>query len=586
MFLIRKIRNSAVNLFYSHRPCAPILAIAFALLGSAQAGARPQQTQQQTVSPGTVSGHVFRSESGAPLPKATVTLNIAQQTNANAQILPQIVRTDSSGAFQFTQVTPGKYSARAEHNGFVPAGYGQNVEKQLPATPFNVGPGQNVLKIDITLGAAGIISGTITDGENDPMEGIQVSAISLRYARGGARQEVQTRAVSADDQGNYRLFGLVPGFYYVRVVGPPAIVVNQNTGTSPATTYYPGTTQVEGAQRIQVAPGAETSGIRFSLSSQSTHRITGTVNDAAGGSESRRFITQLARVSPDGAYSGMPGQMGSVSNSDGSFAFNGVTPGDYVIIARSVDIAPQSGPSSGLASGPAELRTGFTRVRVSDADMQVNVIVFGPSEVKGRITVAGVQGPPPAGVRFSLQSQLGAQGLLGGGQIAALDPYGNFDLRGVAQGEYNFNVTISNQSMYLKQATCASKDYTFQSLGIESPMTLSDCVITLGADAGSISGQVMDSAGPVPGLVVIAIPEARTLRSVARYVTTARSDDNGQFTLAGVIPGDYFVYAVQFNDEQSYFAPDFADTNVNDAERVTVHASESKTVNPKPPAVH
>jgi hypothetical protein len=306
-----------------------------------------------------------------------------------------------------------------------------------------------------------------------------------------------------------------------------------------------------------------------------------------GSSESRRFITQLSRISPDGSNTGMTVQMGSVTNSDGSFAFNAVTPGDYVIVALAVEIGPQSGPSAGQASGPAERRIGFTRVRMNDSDMQMNVTVFGPSEVKGRIIVAGVQGPPPPGVRFSLQSQFPASGLLGGGQIAALDANGNFDLRGVTQGEFNFNVAISNQStMYVKQVTCASKDYTFQPLVIESPMTLSDCVITLGADAGSIAGQVSDSTGPVQGLVVVAIPETRALRSIARFVTTARTDDKGQFTLAGVIPGDYLVYAVQYNDEQSYFAPDFADANENNAERVTVHASENKTVNPKPPAIH
>ncbi|HUK30198.1 MAG TPA: carboxypeptidase-like regulatory domain-containing protein, partial [Candidatus Acidoferrum sp.] len=316
-----------MNLLLSPRSRARVIAVALTLLGSARANASQQQTQQQPISPGTVSGHVFRSDSGAPLPKATVTLSISGQNNPNSQILPQIVRTDSSGAFQFTQVTPGKYTARAEHNGFVPAGYGQNVEKQLPPTSFNVGPGQNLNKIDITLGAAGIISGTITDGDNDPAEGIQVSAIALRYARGGARQELQMRTVTTDDQGNYRLFGLVPGFYFVRVFSPLAIGANLNTGTSFAPTYYPGTTQVEGAQRIQVAPGAETSGIRFSLNSQLTHRITGNVNDGAGGSESRRFITQLSRISPDGSNTGMTVQMGNVSNSDGSFAFNAVTSG-------------------------------------------------------------------------------------------------------------------------------------------------------------------------------------------------------------------------------------------------------------------
>jgi protocatechuate 3,4-dioxygenase beta subunit len=579
MFLIRKIRNSAVKLFCPLRSAAPFLAIAVAVLSSAQARAIPQQAQQQVLSPGTVSGHVLRSDSGGPLPKATVTLNIAQVNTATSQILPQIVRTDSSGAYQFTQVAPGKYTVRAEHNEFVPAGYGEDPSKQIPPTPIVVNAGQNLIKIDITLGAAGIISGTITDDDNDPVENVQVSAIRVRYARGGARQEVSVRSVPTDDQGNYRLFGLIPGFYYVRAFSTSLIGANQPGGTGIAPTYYPGTGQADGAQRIQVAAASETPGIRFSISSQVTHKITGTVIDTAAPSESRRAMIQLSYASNPGGTV----QIGNASNQDGSFSLNAVPPGDYILSARSVNIGQQPNPSS----GPPEINAGFTHVRVFDSDVQVNVAITGPSEIKGRITVAGTQSPPVQSVRVSLQS-LGGGGVFGGGgQNVVTDPNGNFDIRGVGQGEYNFNAAIPSQTaLYLKQVTCASKDYSLQPLTIESPLTLSDCVVTLGADAGSISGQVMDNAVPVPGLVILAIPETRALRSIARYVITARTDDNGQFTLAGVIPGDYLVYAVQYNDEQSYFAPDFADTNVNDAERVTVHASESKTVNPKPPAIH
>lgn len=568
-----------MKLFCPHRSAALFLVIVIAVLCSARAGAIPQQTQQQVLSPGTVSGHVFRSDSGAPMSKATVTLLAQGQPNANSQILPQTVRTDSSGAFQFTQVAPGRYTVRADHIGFVTAGYGQDLSKQLPVTTFTVGPGQDLLKIDITLGAAGIICGTVTDGDNDPMEGSQVTAISLHYVRGGSRQEVQTRTVSTDDQGNYRLFGLVPGFYYVRAFSPSAFGVNLKSATSFAPTYYPGTTQVDGAQRIQVAPGTETCGIRFSLSTQSSHKITGTVIDASGTSESRRAVVQLSYGSNPGSMF----QIANASNADGTFSLNGIPSGEYIISARLIGSSQQPSPST----GPPEISAGYAHVRVIDADVQMNVTVTGPSEIKGKIIVSGSQAPPPQAVRVSLLSQGGGNIFGGPGQNAVSDASGNFDIRGVGQGEYNFNVFIPSEgALYLKQVTCASKDYSLQPLTIESPLTLSDCVITLGADAGSISGQVMDNAVPVPGLVILAIPETRALRSVARYVTTARTDDNGQFTLAGVIPGDYLVYAMQYNDEQSYFAPDFADTNVNDAERVTVHASESKTVNPKPPAVH
>jgi hypothetical protein len=574
-----------VNFLFSPRSRAAFLAITLTLLGAAQASARRQQTVQQPLSPSTVSGHIFRADNGGPLPKATVTLTVAQPTTATSQILPQVVRTDSSGAFQFTQVAPGKYFARADHIGFVAAGYGEDASKQVLTSQFTVGPGQNLSRIDITLLAAGVISGTITDQDGDPVENLQVSAIRVRYVRGGARQEVTFHTAATNDQGNYRLFGLIPGFYFVRAGNGGNQGVGGPGGVAYQPAYYPGSGLADVGQRIQVAPGVETSGISFSIGTQLTHKISGTVIDTTGPSESRRYIMQLSRGSADAPMLGAAVQIANVSGADGSFALNGVPSGDYTVSARSVTASVSANQRATTFATTPEFNSGSARVRVNDADVQVNITVTGSSEIKGKVSVEGAQGPPPQAVHVNVQSQIGGVGLAISTQNAVSDTNGNFDIHGVAQGEYNFDVTIPGQNaLYLKQVICAGKDYTIQPLAIEAAMTLGDCVITLGVDAGSISGQVMDSAGPMPGLVVVAIPETRALRSVARYTAAARTDDNGQFTIAGVIPGDYFVFAVKFNDEQTYFAPDFAEANIGDAERVTIHASEAKSVNPKPPA--
>jgi hypothetical protein len=576
-----------VIFFTSLRSRAAILCFASALLASAQVGARQQQPQQQTLAPGTISGHVFSSDTGAPLAKATVTLTPVQQSaNTNPlgglNILAQVARTDSGGGFQFQQVSPGKYNARAEHIGFVGANYGEDQKKQSPTTPFTVGPGQSLTKIDITLGAAGVISGSISDEDNDPVENVQVAAIRLRYARGGVHQEVQSRNVSTDDQGNYRLFGLVPGFYLVRVLGTSGSGVIQTTGspnnTSYRPTYYPGTNSIDTAQKIQVAPGTETSGIRFSIGTQVTHRITGIVTGSTTPSESNRFIVQLSRGTPEGPGPGLAGNSVSVTNPDGTFSLNGVPSGDYIVSARGISVGPQNSSMS----TPADPVTGFTRVHVVDADTQVTIATSSSSEIKGRIVVSGTSGPPPQGVRVSLQPASGAAAFGSFGQNSVPDASGNFDIRGVSQGEYGFNVAVGQNALYLKQASCSGKDYTTQPLAIESAGTISDCVVTLGADAGSVTGQVMDSGNPVQGLVVVAIPESKALRTVARYTYTARTDANGQFQLTAVIPGDYFLFALKYNDEQSYFAADFADDNMRDAESITVHPNETKTINPKP----
>jgi hypothetical protein len=548
------------------------------------------EQQAQAVSPGTVSGHVYRGDTGEPLLKATIVLTASQGGGRGQNlpfpqaIFPQITRSASDGSFNFENVTPGKYTARAEHAGYIAQTYGQ-ADGMVGADAFTVGPGQNVSKIDFKLGPAGIISGTILDDDHDPLENVQVAAVRLRYAKGGARQEVPTHSVLTDDRGNYRLFGLVPGFYYVRVQsgGNGIQTVGPESGTAYRPTYYPGTGIVDDALRIQVAPGVETPGISFSVGTQSTHAIRGTVIDTSGQSASRRYILSATRTGNSSGNSGpvfFGQQSNQITSPDGSFTIPGISSGDYIVVARSIRVTTEPGGS--LSSMSVEQDIGFAPVRVADGDARVNVVVSPPSEVKGRVIVEGTRQPPSAKIRISVQSMGGTPPAFGNQGTSSIDDNGNFDIKGIGPGQYTFSIGGAQNPLYLKQASCSGKDYSVQPLALESTFNLNDCVVTLGTDAGSISGQVLDNGKPVQGLVVVAIPDARELRTLPRFIFNSKTDTDGNFALPGVIPGDYLVFAVPASDEQIYFAPDFAEKNIRDAERVTVHASENKTVNPKP----
>ena len=82
--------------------------------------------------------------------------------------------------------------------------------------------------------------------------------------------------------------------------------------------------------------------------------------------------------------------------------------------------------------------------------------------------------------------------------------------------------------------------------------------------------------------MVVAVPQSIALRRIARYTVTANTDANGGFQISGMVPGDYLVFAVPKDDEQSYFQIDFADRNQRDAERVSVKSGDAKTITLKP----
>jgi hypothetical protein len=67
--------------------------------------------------------------------------------------------------------------------------------------------------------------------------------------------------------------------------------------------------------------------------------------------------------------------------------------------------------------------------------------------------------------------------------------------------------------------------------------------VVLGSGAGTVTGIVQD--GPTkafPGATVVLVPEARRRSNSALYVV-GTSDASGRFTLRGVAPGDYKVFA-------------------------------------------
>ncbi len=154
-------------------------------------------------------------------------------------------------------------------------------------------------------------------------------------------------------------------------------------------------------------------------------------------------------------------------------------------------------------------------------------------------------------------------------------------IQNVQTGSYVFSIA-GRTDMYLKQIVCNGRDYTFQPLTIDSGITIGDCALTLASDTAIMKGQVYDSDKPVPNLVVVAIPQSMALRRIARYTVSGTTNMNGEFQISGMVPGDYLVFAVPKDDEQSYFQIDFADRNSRDSERVSVKSGDTKTVILKP----
>src|SRR5271167_2932068 len=86
-----------------------------AVVTAAQTNDNPRASKSKL---GQISGHVYRSDTGEPVPKAQVELYPADPDTAKAAGPERIVRTDSDGTFVFLDLPAGTFGVSAWRNGF------------------------------------------------------------------------------------------------------------------------------------------------------------------------------------------------------------------------------------------------------------------------------------------------------------------------------------------------------------------------------------------------------------------------------------------------------------------------------------
>jgi Carboxypeptidase regulatory-like domain len=88
----------------------------------------------------------------------------------------------------------------------------------------------------------------------------------------------------------------------------------------------------------------------------------------------------------------------------------------------------------------------------------------------------------------------------------------------------------------------------------------------------SILGTVLDDKSqPVGNATVVAVPDAAHQGQLDRY-QQAMSDQHGHFTLHGLNPGSYTVFAWEHVEDGAYYDPDFLKDYEQRGE--TVHLAE------------
>jgi 5-hydroxyisourate hydrolase-like protein (transthyretin family) len=522
------------------------------------------------------------------------------------------VMSDDRGRFVFNDVEPGTYRLMFSGSGYAKQDYGQRTIG-AGGVPLVLASGQAKTDIVMRMMTVGALGGRIHDASGQPAAGVPVQLFRFSYDETGQKKVQRVAAARTDDLGDYRMYYLTPGRYYISAGNQPG---QQQIGATPglqglllgggystqnripqnyAMTYYPGVANENAATVIDVQPGADLRGIDLLVTPQQTYRVRGRVIDPRTGQPPQTVSISLVPRADLEPFSGISINSGNPNYkaTDGSFELQNVSAGAYTINA-SLPNPPQTRQPDLNAMSPAE-RTEYFRtmeaaefarpkasvpVNVVNADVEGVQLSLGvSSSIPGRLRVE--PNAPIAGLDFIRVQLKGitvawVDPITRGAQPRPVTPDGIFRIDDVWPGEYRVSIAGLPPGFYLKEARFGPADVLNQPLLVAgADSTTLDVVIS--PNVGALEGAVLDSTGqPAPGAQVVLIPSRNRHRTeLFRPVT---SDSSGRFTIPAVAPGEYLLAAWEAIEPNAFFDPNLILQAEANGKPVRVAESSNQTL--------
>jgi len=512
-----------------------LLVITFSLFLVSTAFALQANLPQQAP-PLSIRGKVLQEPGNQPIKKANVQLN--GRTGPSAAQYSAI--TDSEGQFTIDDVQSGQYVVVVEHPGFVQSKAGGR------RTTISVQSGTGKNELIFHMQPAAVITGKIVDLDGDPMPGVGVSA-SRTGSVVARRNSRNSGSGSTNDLGEFRISGLRAGRYKITAFPPqgagPSNLKESNNGKDQSvylTTHYPGVLDEVQAVSVEIHPGAETR-INFGLLAGRAFRVSGTVTGVPSGGA----MTQLMLLPKGGVSSGVaPQQLGE----GGSFEFTKVLPGSY--LSRLIFVTLEGG----------EPRMQMFRmgqpIEVSNAHLEgLRLQPEAAGQVRGKFHLDREQKFDWTQLNVSLfavegyGSEFAYEGAMSFPATSSVNGDGTFELKNVPGGTYQLVVGATSDKMrdyFTRSVSLGGRDVLDSGFQI-LPETFLDLVVS--ANGASVAGTVVDADGkPVANATVVDVPSAEH-RSRPDLYEQDMTDASGHFSLRGLNPGKYTVFALEELEE-------------------------------------
>lgn len=497
--------------------------------GVSEAAQDQPTPEQSTVQAQTfrIAGTVLNSITGEPLSEAKVSL--ADTKNRQEKIS---MTTTESGHFEFSSLSPGKYSLEGAKRGFITAGYEQHEQF---STAIVTGLEFLTEGLRLRLTPTALISGHVTDEFGQPIRSARVG-LYLESHNGGMNRIVRAGNSTTDDRGFFDFSQLHPGKYFVSVIAEPWYAIHPRTalagesaysGDSAVsasldvvypTTYYGGSREAEGATAIELKGGDKLQ-IDVHLHPERALRMIIRVPQVEEEEPNRSISVTLQKHvfdSMDFVQSNLR------ALAPGVFEIVGLAPGRYTV--RTHD--GQTG-QMGIATD-VELLTNNQELDASH------------SEPLGRLqlTLKMPDDEPVTKLRGVVLQDSSRHVVA----FRQTDPTGQLSFEDLLPGKYAILINSSGRRYAVMKITSSEGEYASHEVNI-TPGAAVEVSARVSAGIVNIEGVVHKKDKVVAGVMVVLVP--KDPETHVEFFRRDQSALDGSFILQSVIPGSYTIIAVE-----------------------------------------
>ncbi len=467
---------------------------------------------------GGISGTVTEEGTGTPLENCWVYAYEASTGNwAGSE------HTDSSGNYAIGALATGNYKVSfSPDDGMHIREWYDDRQDQENADPVLVTAPDETSGIDAELAVGGSISGTVTEeGTGTPIVGCYVEAYDASTGSwmGNA---------STDESGTYTLGAIPTGEYKVQFNIYDGIHVRE---------WYDNKTNQESADPVTVTAPNDTPGIDAELAVGGS--ISGTVTEEGTGNPIQNcYVTAYDATTGDYVTSDNP-------DASGNYTVGGLPTGDYKVefyVWDGIHVREWYNDKPNRDSADPVTVTAPNDTPGIDAELAVG------GSISGTVTEEGT-GNPIQNCSISAYDATTGDYVVGDNP----DESGNYTLGALPTGDYKVQFSVYDGIHVREWYDNKPDQESADPISVTAPNDTPGINAELSVGA-SISGRVVEEGTLDP----IADCRVDVYDATARYwITSDNTDFLGNYTLGGLVTGDYVV---SFDPQDGIHVPEYFDS--------------------------